>query len=54
MIDYVEALFAFGVIGGCEIDEVDEAAFRIVAQEGQHGVDGGGFDMQCQFAIGDG
>ena len=35
MIDDVEALLALGIIGAANVDEADEAAFRIVAQEAQ-------------------
>ena len=52
MIDHVEALLAVGIVDAADVDEADEAAFGIVAQEGQHADDLGGLGLQRQLAIG--
>ena len=53
VIDHVEALLALGIVDAADVDEADEAAFGIVAQEGQHADDLGGLGLQRQLAIGD-
>ncbi len=52
MVDDVEALIARRIVGAADIDEADEAAARIVAQERGDGHDLVSFDGQGEFAKG--
>ena len=53
MIDDVEALLARRPVDRGDVDDADELAGRVVAQEGRDLDDVGGVRRQRQFAVGD-
>ena len=52
VINHVKSFFAGGIVGPANIDEADEAAFRIVTQEGENRVDLGGICVNGQLIKG--
>ena len=53
MVDDVEALFALRIVGAADVDERDELASRVVAEEGQDINDVRRRDGQRELAIGE-
>jgi hypothetical protein len=52
MIDDIEPLIARRIVGAADIDEADEPAARIVAQESGDGHNGVSFNRQREFPEG--